>query len=145
MLGLWGSPGELPRVSRSFTGHREIPSFPRRWERWDLMVDCETPWKPWKLPAAAAPKLMSIETITPPTHDHIHRGQDKSENDPKFAQNASPEDYKYMICMQDFILQTDHVFVSPREVYSEVVSEHLLIYLGLGVCGHGTRTHSLHT
>ena len=35
--------------------------------------------------------------------------------------------------------------IRPVEVHSEALSGHFVIYLGLGVYGHGTRLHSLHT
>ena len=56
--------------------------------------------------------LTVIEESADTYHDHIHQGQDKSENVPKRPLNAAPEGESYVICVKNVILPTDHVFVA---------------------------------
>ena len=77
-------------------------------------------------------------------HDHVHRGQDKSKNGPETASECTSRGR----IIHDMNARSNSTYISfiicPREVHSEAVSVHFMIYLGLGAYGHGLCLHSLH-
>jgi hypothetical protein len=80
------------------------------------------------MPARLRKVLISIETITPTTNDHIHRGQDKSENCPQLAlESVSRGVWQFVAQHFQNAVQRS---ASPRETDSKA-----RWYLGLGVYG----------
>ena len=74
-------------------------------------------------------------------HDHLHRGQDKSENASTRPLNAPPEGEEYMIWMQHYILDPNHVLFALGRCILKPFPIFRFI-LALGGYSHGMCLHS---
>jgi hypothetical protein len=76
-------------------------------------------------------------------HDHIHRGQDKSENGPQLALDSVSRGVWH--CFAQHLENSAQISATlPRRPILRPVLCHFPIYLGPGVYGHGVCLHSLH-
>ncbi len=76
-------------------------------------------------------------------HDHIHRGQDKSENGPQLALESVSGGVRHCVAQHFLNAVQRSAKLSGRPILSPV-GGHFPIYLGLGVYGHGVCLHLFH-
>ena len=76
-------------------------------------------------------------------HDHIHRGQDKSENGPRLSLESISLGVWHCIAQIFQNAVQRNAKLTGRPIIRPVGS-HFPIFLGLGVYGHGVCLHSLH-